>query len=98
MTAFASGKIPEPLRFGKILDVQQDSFSAMLRILPDCLRFCLLCLSSKKEIVQISALKILKFIFETQGCSLDYSLVFILKSILTTFPKAQNKNVEDCQI
>lgn len=59
------------------------------------LRFCLLCLSSRKEIVQISALKVLKFIFETQGCSLDYSMVFILKSILTTFPKPQKINGED---
>ena len=67
----------------------------MLIILPDLLKFCIICLAHKKEIVKISALKILKFVFETQGCSLDFSMVLILKSILNTYPKnATNADVE----
>ena len=48
-----------------------DSFSGLLRILPPLLRFCLLSLTHRKEIVRMSALKILKFILETSssaGC------------------------------
>ena len=41
----------------------------MLTILPDCLRFTLACLSHKMEIVRISALKMIKYILETIGCS-----------------------------
>ena len=67
----------------------------MLIILPDLLKFCIICLAHKKEIVKISALKILKFVFETQGCSLDFSMVLILKSILNTYPKnATNADFE----
>lgn len=70
-------------------------FSALLVILPDLLRFSILCLAHKKEIVKISALKILKFVFETQGCSLDFSMVLILKSILNTYPNnAVSENIE----
>lgn len=35
----------------------------------------------------MSALKILKFILETQGCSLDVSMIYILKGMFLTFPK-----------
>jgi len=38
------------------------------------------------EIVRISALKMVKYILETIGCSLDYGIVFILKSMLQTYP------------
>lgn len=70
----------------------------MLIILPDLLRFCIICLAHKKEIVKISALKILKFVFETQGCSLDFSMVLILKSILNTYPKnATNTSKADVE-
>ena len=50
------------------------------------LRFSILCLSHEKEIIKMSALKILKLVLETQGCSLDYCMVFILKGMLFTFP------------
>lgn len=63
-----------------------DSFSAMLHYLPDCLRFTIVCLSHRIEIVRISALKMLKYILETIGCSLDYGMVFILKGMLKTYP------------
>ena len=66
----------------------------MLNILPDCLRFSILCLSHKYEIVKISSLKLLKYILETQGCSLDIGLVFILKGILKTYPQASKLSTQ----
>lgn len=87
MTKFSKGVLPERLRYIALPTSTEDSFSVLVRIMPDLLRFCIVCLASKIELVQMSALKILKFIFETQGCSLDYSMVFILKSVLATFPK-----------
>jgi len=75
------------LRFAPHIKVPEfDSFSSMLNILPDCLRFSIVCLSHKFEIVKISSLKLLKYILENQGCSLDIGLVFILKGILKTYP------------
>jgi len=64
-----------------------DSFSSMLIHLPECLRFTIACLSHRVEIVRISALKMLKYILETLGCSLDYGMVFILKAMLRTYPE-----------
>ena len=55
-------------------------------MLPECLRFTLVCLSHKLEIVRISALKFLKFILEEIGCSLDFGLVFILQAMFKTYP------------
>jgi hypothetical protein len=54
----------------------------MLRILPKLLSFLVICLSHRREIVQISALKLLKFVLETQGCSLDHGMIFVLKGML----------------
>ena len=45
-----------------------------------------MCVTHKKEIVRMSAMKVLEFVLETKGCSLDQSMVFILKAILTTYP------------
>jgi len=39
--------------------------------------------------VKLSALKLLEFILETQGCSLDQAMVLILKAILRTYPGIQ---------
>lgn len=58
----------------------------MLTILPDCLRFTLACLSHKIEIVRISALKMIKYILETIGCSLDQGMIFILKAMFKMYP------------
>lgn len=58
----------------------------MILNLPVCLRFTIACLSHRVEIVRISALKMIKYILETIGCSLDYGIVFILKSMLQTYP------------
>lgn len=60
----------------------------MLKVLPQLLRFCILSLTHRREIVRVSALKILKFILETQGCSLDTSMIYILKGMFLTYPKA----------
>lgn len=60
------------MRFPKqVPESKTDPYSSMLIILPDCLRFTLACLSHKMEIVRISALKMIKYILETIGCSLD---------------------------
>ena len=63
-----------------------DSFSSMLANLPELLRFIIACLSHRMEIVKISALKLLKYVLETQGCSLDFGLVYTLKSMLNVYP------------
>jgi hypothetical protein len=63
----------------------------MLANLPDCLRFTIACLSHKVEIVRISALKMIKYILEILGCSLDYGMVFILKAMLKTYPESNTK-------
>ena len=45
-----------------------------------------MCMAHKKEIVKLSALKIIEFILETLGCSLDTAIVLILKAIIKTYP------------
>ena len=42
----------------------------------------------------MSALKVLKFILETQGCSLDASMIYILKGMFLTFPKANTSQAQ----
>lgn len=66
-----------------------DPYTTILRLLPVLLKFVLMCVTHKKEIVRISSMKLLEFILETKGCSLDNSMVFILKAILTTYPGMQ---------
>jgi hypothetical protein len=43
-------------------------------------------MTHRREIVRMSSVKLLEFILETKGCSLDQSMVFILKAILKTYP------------
>ena len=38
------------------------------------------------EIVRISALKMIKYILETVGCSLDQGMIFILKAMFKMYP------------
>ena len=40
----------------------------------------------------MSALKLLKFVLETQGCSLDFGLVFTLKAMLNIYPGQEGKS------
>ena len=61
----------------------------MLKILPWLLKFSIMCLTHKKEIVRLSALKTLEFVLETKGCSLDQSMVFILKALFKTYPTSK---------
>ena len=58
----------------------------MLRILPQLLKFVIMCMTHRKEPIKLAALKLLEFILETKGCSLDSAMVFILKAILKTYP------------
>lgn len=87
MVAFTEGQIPPQMKFAPQVLVSDDSFSALLKILPQLLRFCILSLTHRREIVRMSALKILKFVLETQGCSLDASMIYILKGMFLTFPR-----------
>lgn len=91
VVSYTEGLIPEPIRYAPQILVSNDSFSALLQILPQLLRFCLLALTHRREIIRMSALKVLKFILETQGCSLDVSMIFILKGMFLTYPRAAVK-------
>jgi hypothetical protein len=84
-------------RFAPQIEISKaDSFSSLLLVLPDTLRFTIACLSHRMEIVRISALKMLKYILETIGCSLDYGMVFILKAMLKTYPvEGQRWQIQD---
>ena len=46
----------------------------------------------------MSALKVVKFVLETQGCSLDFGMVYILKGMFLTYPRGntstQNQQTE----
>jgi hypothetical protein len=97
MTQFVRGIKPKNLdqRFAQHIKVTEyDTYSSMLGVLPEILRFSIICLSHKFEIVKMSALKLIKHVLETQGCSLDFGLVFILKGMLRTFPAQQGKRQE----
>lgn len=67
-----------------------DPYTIMLKLLPVLLKFVLMCVTHKKEIVRIASMKLLEFVLETKGCSLDSSMVFILKAILATYPNQQS--------
>ena len=82
------GKVVPVLVFAPQIHIMDDPYSTMLRLLPVLLKFVLMCVTHKKEIVRMSSMKLLEFILETKGCSLDTSTVFILKAILTTYPAA----------
>ena len=58
----------------------------MIKILPYLLKFVLMCMTHKKEVVKLASLKLLEFILETKGCSLDATMALILKAILKTYP------------
>lgn len=68
MTMMIRGEVPKiaELRFFPHIKVPEfDSFSSMLDILPDILRFSIVCLSHRYEIVKFSALKLLRHVLET---------------------------------
>jgi hypothetical protein len=58
----------------------------MIKILPQLLKFVMMCMTHRKEPVRLASLKLLEFILETKGCSLDSAMVFILRAILKTYP------------
>ena len=94
LSAFLKGQVPKDVneRFPAQITVSKvDSFSSMLVNLPDSLRFIIACLAHRLEIVMIAALKILKYVLETLGCSLYYGMVFILKAMLRTYPNEGDK-------
>lgn len=72
--------------FSPQLHFMEDPYTIILKLLPGLLKFVLMCVTHKKEIVRMSSMKLLEFILETKGCSLDSSMVYILKAILNTYP------------
>lgn len=80
------GKSVPVLVFAPQIHVMDDPYTMMLRLLPVLLKFVLMSITHKKEIVKMASMRLLEFILETKGCSLDSSMVFILKAILNTFP------------
>lgn len=74
------------MTFAPQLNFTDDPFTILLKIIPHLLKFIVKSLKSKKEIVKISALKLLGFMLETQGCSLDHSMVYLLKALMKTYP------------
>lgn len=85
------------LSFLPIIAHSDDSFSIMKKVLPHLLKFVVMCLTHKKEIVRISALKLIEFILETKGCSLDLAMVFMLKALLKTYPNPNQYTIQSLQ-
>jgi hypothetical protein len=68
LACFLRGEIPSDInqRFQILIQTtSSDAFSSMLANLSQCLRFIIVCLSHRVEIVKMSALKLLKFFLET---------------------------------
>ena len=86
MIQFTKGIVPSEIRFLPQILVADDSFSTLKKILPQLLRFTIFSLTHRRELVRISALKILKFVLETKGCSLDNQMTYILKGMFLTYP------------
>jgi hypothetical protein len=84
------GKPVPSLVFAPQVYLMDDPYTTILKLLPVLLKFVLMCVTHKKEIVRMSSMKLLEFVLETKGCSLDSSMVFILKAILTTYPSFTN--------
>jgi hypothetical protein len=66
--------------------ISDDAYTTLVKILPNFLKFILISMTHKKEIVRMSSLKLIEFVLEIKGCSLDTAMVFILKAILKTYP------------
>ena len=86
MCELFQGKCVPAQIFQPQLHFNDDPYTTILKLLPVLLKFVLMCVTHKKEIVRIASMKLLEFILETKGCSLDSSMVYILKAILTTYP------------
>ncbi len=61
-------------------------------MLPCLLKLLLTYINSRKEIVRVSTMKLIEFILETKGCSLESSIIVILKVILKTYPTNEKQN------
>ena len=86
MAELYCGKLVPIMTFSPQIFISEDPYTSMIKILPQMLKFLLMCITHKKEIVKVSALKLIEFVLETKGCSLDTVIVFILKAILKTYP------------
>jgi hypothetical protein len=76
------GKVVPPLVYSPQIHFMEDPYTAIVKMLPTLLKFILLSMTHKKEIVRIASVKLLEYVLETKGCSLDLSMVYILKALL----------------
>lgn len=88
MCELFQGRPVQPQVYSPQIHFMEDPYTSILKLLPVLLKFVLMCVTHKKEIIRLSSMKLLEFILETKGCSLDSSMVYILKAILTTYPGA----------
>jgi hypothetical protein len=87
MINLSTGKLVPKMTFQPQLPTYEDSYTHTMANLPLLIKFCLVSMTHKCEIIKISALKLIEFILETQGCSLDSSMLIILRQLLEIFPK-----------
>jgi len=59
------GKLVKPMAFTPQLNFTEDPFTIMIKIVPELISFIVKSLRHQREIVRMSALKLLSFIFET---------------------------------
>jgi hypothetical protein len=79
MVDLSLGKVVPVMLYSPQIPFSEDSYSSLIKILPQLLKFVIIALSNKQEVVKMAACKVLEFILETKGCSLDTAIVFILK-------------------
>lgn len=91
MTDLSQGKLVPQMTFSPQIFIADDPYTTITRSIPQMLKFLLMCMAHKKEIVKLSALKVIEFILETLGCSLDAAIVLILKAIIKTYPLMLSK-------
>ena len=104
MTQLCRGQMVEQIAFGNQIFLGDDEYTTIVKILPFMLKFSIQCIDNSslnnKEIIIVSAIRNIQFILETQGCSLDSAMIFILKAIFKCYPdknkqeKIKKKNRE----
>jgi hypothetical protein len=89
MTQLCRGQVVPRLPFNSQIFMADDEYTTMVKILPYMLKFTIKCMDNSihnREIVIVSALRNIQFILETQGCSLDSAMIFILKALFKNYP------------
>ncbi len=80
------GKPVPPNNFMSQIFLQDDPYTGLMKMLPSLLKLLLTCVSGRREIVRVATMKLIEFVLETKGCSLESSIIVILKVVLKTYP------------